>query len=112
MRQYEAGDETLPRHVEGENMDRLSGTTLQRPGSILAMIGVLAFALGWIRNSRALRTLGFVFAAGGAGLYARGRIAERAEKIEAAQSHIRSELEELDPVARAQVLADVARSEI
>ena len=93
-------------------MDRPSGTTLQRPGSILAMTGVLVYALGWIRHSRAVRAIGFVLAAGGAGLYARERIAERAERIEAAQSHIRSELDELDPVAKAQVLADIARSEI
>jgi hypothetical protein len=93
-------------------MDRPSGTTLHRPGQVLAILGVLAFALGLIRRSRVLRALGFVLAAGGAGLYARGRLDERAEKIEAAQSHIRSELDELDPVAKAQVLADIARSGI
>jgi hypothetical protein len=30
--------------------------------------------------------------------------------MDAAESHIRSELDDLDPVARAQVLADIARS--
>jgi hypothetical protein len=93
-------------------MDRPSATTLKRPGSIVAIVGVLAFALGWIRGSRVLRALGLVLAGGGAGLYVRERIAERTEKIAAAQSHIRSELDDLDPVAKAQVLADIARSEM
>ena len=70
------------------------------------LVGMLAFVLGLIRRSRALKALGFVLAAGGAGLYARQRFAERAQKIEAAQSHIRAELDDLDPVAKAQVLAD------
>jgi len=50
--------------------------------------------------------------AGGAGvaLYARERLAERSAKIDAAEERVRSELDDLDPVARAQVLADLARS--
>jgi hypothetical protein len=35
-------------------------------------------------------------------------LAERAERIEEAESRIRSELDDLDPVARAQVLEDVS----
>ena len=71
--------------------------------------GVLVFALGVIAGSRMLRLLGFATAAAGAGLLARRRLQVRSEKIAEAEETIRSELGDLDPVARAQVLADIAR---
>jgi hypothetical protein len=71
--------------------------------------GTLVFVLGWIRGSRLLRLLGLGGILAGAGVFARGKLAERSRKISAAESNIRSELDELDPVARAQVLADLAR---
>jgi hypothetical protein len=74
--------------------------------------GVVAFVLGLIFGSRALRMLGFVAAATGGALYAREKLAERSEKIEAAKDSVHSAIDDLDPVARAQVLADIARSEI
>ena len=37
---------------------------------------------------------------------------ERTEKIEVAESHVLEELDELDPVARAQVLKGVVESEL
>jgi hypothetical protein len=74
--------------------------------------GVFAFVLGVILGSRLLRLLGIAAAVGGGGLYARARLAERREKIDEAETRIRSELDDLDPVARAQVLADMARSSI
>jgi hypothetical protein len=43
-------------------------------------------------------------------VYARRKLEVRRAKIDVAESHIRSELDDLDPVARAQVLADMARS--
>ena len=73
--------------------------------------GLLAFVLGWLLGSGVLRGLGFVAALAGGGLYAREKLAERGEKIEAAESQIRAELDELDPVARAQVLKDLADPE-
>lgn len=76
----------------------------------LAGGGVLAFALGWILKSRMLRLIGFLAAAAGGGLYARTRIDKRSEKIDAAETTIRSTLDDLDPVARAQVLIDLAGS--
>ena len=78
-------------------------------GLATAMGGLAAIVLSWILGFRALRTLGLAAVVAGGGLYARARLDERHEKIEAAESHIRSELDELDPVARAQVLADIAR---
>ncbi len=70
--------------------------------------GILALVLGRILDSGLLRMLGVVALATGGGLYARARLTERTEKIEAAESHIRSELDELDPVARVQVMKDLA----
>jgi hypothetical protein len=72
--------------------------------------GVLALVLGWILGSGVLRVLGLVAAVAGGGLYARGKLAARDEKIGAAETRIRSELDDLDPVARAQVLDDLAGS--
>ena len=45
-------------------------------------------------------------------LLARRKLTERNEKIDSAATAIRSELDDLDPVARAQVLADIAQSEL
>jgi hypothetical protein len=73
--------------------------------------GLVALVLGWILHSRLLRVLGVVTAAVGAGLFAKAKLAERGEKIDAAQSRIRSELDELDPIARAQVLESLVRPE-
>ena len=46
--------------------------------------------------------------AGGA-LYGRQKFVQRAKKIEEAEGAVRSTLDELDPVARAQVMMDIAR---
>jgi hypothetical protein len=74
--------------------------------------GILALALGWILDSGLLRLLGLTAVLAGGGLYARRKVGERSEKIEEAESDIRSELDELDPIARAQVLKDIAQSEL
>ena len=74
--------------------------------------GIAALVLGWILGSGLLRLLGFTAVAVGGGLYARERLAERSEKIDAAKESIRSELDDLDPVARAQVLKGVAQSQL
>ena len=73
--------------------------------------GVLALVAGWRRNSPILRAFGTTLALAGSGLYAHGKIAERDERIEATQAQVRSELDELDPLARAQVLEGLARSD-
>jgi hypothetical protein len=73
--------------------------------------GILALVLGWIFHSGLLRVLGLAAAAAGGGLYVRGKLAERAEKIDSTERQIRSELDELDPAARAQVLDGLARSD-
>ena len=78
----------------------------------IAAGGALALVLGRVLGSRALCALGLVAAGAGGALYARGRLAGRRAKIDAAESRMRSELDDLDPVARAQVLADLARSSI
>lgn len=74
--------------------------------------GVVALVAGLALGSRALRTVGLLAAVAGAGLFVREKYARRKQKIEEAQSHIRSELDDLDPVARAQVIAGLARSEL
>jgi hypothetical protein len=78
-------------------------------GIAMAGGGVMALVFSWILGSRALRLLGLLAVVAGGGFYARARLGERHERIETAESHIRSELDQLDPVARAQVLADIAR---
>jgi hypothetical protein len=74
--------------------------------------GAAALVLGWIIRSRLLRILGFGSVVAGGVLYTRSKLAERNEKIEAAEDNIRSALDDLDPVARAQVLADAAKSQL
>ena len=72
--------------------------------------GAVALVVGGMFDSGLLRVLGLAAAVAGVGLFARAKLTERTEKIEAAESHIRSELDELDPVARAQVLKGLAHS--
>ena len=74
--------------------------------------GIVGLVVGLILDSRLLRMLGLAGLAGGAALLVRGKLAERSEQIEDAKSTIRSELDDLDPVARAQVLADIAQHEL
>ncbi len=74
--------------------------------------GIAAFVLGCLVRSRLLRLLGLVAGFAGGGLYARERLAERGEKIGEAESKVQSALDDLDPVARAQVLADIARDQL
>ena len=71
--------------------------------------GLLAFLLSWIVHSRILRVLGVGAALTGGAFYARVKYAERSKRIEEAEDTVRSALDDLDPVARAQVLIDVAR---
>ena len=80
------------------------------PAAVLAAGGVLVFLLGAARHSTLLCAAGLVgtFAAGG--FYGRRKLKVRRARMDVAESHIRSELDDLDPVARAQVLADIARS--
>ncbi len=72
--------------------------------------GILALVAGWMGHSRVLRVLGFLAVAAGSGLYAREKYTERDEKIQAAKSSVHAALDDLDPVAKAQVLADLADS--
>jgi hypothetical protein len=69
--------------------------------------GVLALAGGLVLHSRLMSGLGLIATLAGGGLYARVKLAERDEKIEEAESEIRAELDELDPVARAQVIKHI-----
>jgi prefoldin subunit 5 len=78
----------------------------------LGAVGAFAFVLGVVAGSRLLRLVGIGAAVAGGSIYAREMLDERGERIDAAESEIRSELADLDPVARAQVLKDVAQSEL
>ena len=74
--------------------------------------GAAALVIGWIIHSRLLRILGLGSAVAGSVFYTRIKLAERNEKIDAAEDDVRSALDGLDPVARAQVLADAAKSQL
>jgi hypothetical protein len=80
------------------------------PAGLLAAGGALVFLLGATRRSTLLRAAGLIATLAACGLYARRKFKARRARIDVAESHIRSELDDLDPVARAQVLADIARS--
>jgi hypothetical protein len=71
--------------------------------------GLVAFLLGVVLGSRLLRLLGFAGVAAAGVLYSRRRMAERRKKIDAAERQVRSALDDLDPVARVQVLKDAAK---
>ena len=71
--------------------------------------GMLAFLLSWIVHSKILRVLGVGAAVTGGAFYAREKYSQRAKRIDEAEGAVRSALDDLDPVARAQVLIDVAR---
>jgi hypothetical protein len=92
----------------GRTIDLHDGET---EGLAIVAGGMLALVLGWIVHSRVLRVIGFLAAAAGSSLYARAKLAERSEKIDSAESHIRSELDDLDPLAKAEVIAKLARPE-
>ena len=72
--------------------------------------GVLALVAGRLLGSAVLQAFGVVAAITGGGIYAHQKVVERDAKIEEAETTIHSELDDLDPVARAQVLEDLARS--
>ena len=80
------------------------------PPALLAIAGIIVFVLGLSRRSTPLRATGLLATLSACGLYGRRKFAVRRARIDVAESHIRSELDDLDPVARAQVLADIARS--
>jgi hypothetical protein len=73
--------------------------------------GAVALLVGLVFGSRLLRVAGLGAALVGGGIYAREKLVERGEKISTAETIIRSELDDLDPVARAQVLKDLAESD-
>jgi hypothetical protein len=75
----------------------------------LAVGGAAAMCLSWPLHSRPLRAVGVVATFAGGTLYARERLAERSDRINDAESRVREALDDLDPIARAQVLADQAR---
>jgi len=91
---------------------RSLGSAEEVAGLALALAGVVNFILGLVRRSRLQGALGLVLLVAGGGVFARRKLVERGEKIDEATDHIRSELDDLDPVARAQVLADIAREQI
>jgi hypothetical protein len=94
--------------------DRVSTVDLEDGETVALAVGLggmLALVFGWMLGSGVLRFFGLAAAIAGGGVYARGKLAKRHEKIEAAESHIRSELDELDPVARAEVLKGLTRPE-
>ena len=95
--------------------DRISTLDLDDGDTVALAVGaggVAGLVVGLIVDSRLLRILGLASMIAGAGLLVRRKVEERNEKIDEAESTIRSQLDDLDPVARAQVLADIAQSEL
>jgi hypothetical protein len=82
------------------------------PALALAGGGTLAFVVGIVQGSRLLRILGLLALFAGGGLYASRKLEARGKKIHEAEDTIRSQLDDLDPVARAQVLTDIAHDQI
>jgi hypothetical protein len=78
----------------------------------LSASGAAALVIGWIISSRLLRILGLGSAVAGSAFYTRIKLAQRNQKIKTAENEVRSALDDLDPVARAQVLADAAKSQL
>jgi hypothetical protein len=76
-------------------------------GLAIAAGGMVTLLAGWTIHSRLLRVLGLLVTAAGASLYAREKLAERSERIDEAATAIRSELDSLDPVGKAQVIASL-----
>jgi hypothetical protein len=93
-------------------MSRMTAAVDENVALGLTAGGVLAMCLSWPLHSRPLRLLGVLAALAGGALYAEGRLTEREERIEEAEAQVESALDGLDPVARAQVLADVAKQEV
>ena len=83
----------------------------EKTGLVIAGGGAVALVLGMVVGSRVLRLLGLLGALAGGSLYARAKYSERSEKIEEAANHIKSELDDLDPVAQAQVMAKLAQQD-
>jgi hypothetical protein len=95
-----------------ESGPALGGDGQETIALAISVGGVAALVIGWIIRSRLLRVVGFGSAVAGGVFYTRIKLAERNEKIEAAEDSVRSALDDLDPVARAQVLADAAKSQL
>lgn len=72
--------------------------------------GALASLLGAAAGSRVLRAVGVLAGLVGVALLVRARLEQREEQIVEAEERISSQLDDLDPVARARVLADLADS--
>ena len=82
------------------------------PALALAGGGTIAFVVGIVIGSRLLRVLGLLAVLAGGGLYGSRKLEARGKRIDAAETTIRSELEDLDPVARAQIMADIAKDQL
>src|SRR5262245_30675334 len=80
------------------------------PAAVLFAGGGLVFLLGAARRSTLVRAAGLLATLTACGLYARRKLAVRRARIDVAESHIRAELDDLDPVARARALAEIARA--
>jgi hypothetical protein len=77
---------------------------------VVATGGIVVLLVGAARRSTLLRAAGLLARLAAGGLYTRRKLKARRARIDIAESQIRSELGDLEPVARAQVLADIARS--
>jgi hypothetical protein len=82
------------------------------PAVTVAAAGALLMLLGWIFGLRFLRLLGIGTALAGGALFAREKLAAREEKIAEAETAVRSALDDLDPIAKAQVIEEIVRSEL
>src|SRR5262245_31638382 len=96
------GDRDEPGRTDDRRSARCAALTISGAG-------VAAFVAGFAFKSRALRIAGLAATAAGGAFYARERLAARGRRIAEAESSIRSTLDDLDPVAKAQVIKDMTQ---
>jgi len=100
-----------PTHEQGPKRHATFGPDRSDiPAGAMAAGGIVVLVVGATRHSTVLRVAGLLATIAACTVYARRKFKVRKARIDVAESHIRSELDDLDPVARAQVLADLARS--
>jgi len=96
-----AFDPTRSRGPQDEEL----GLRLLAGGAVVSVLAALA-------RSRLLGLVGFVASLIGVVAILRGRLEQREEQILSAEDQIRSQLDDLDPLARARVLKDLAEAEL
>lgn len=92
---------------EAEEMETIAGAALFGTG-LLAVAGMLLAN----RRGRWAWVLPAIFLTAGAALLTAGALQRREERIDMAEYAVRSELDRLDPIARAKVMKGIAEEQL